>query len=354
MAYILGINISHNPSICLLKDNTPVLFHEEKVDLFNSKSDIICTGIKKLLDQTIYIDDIIFASYRRDPDKEFIDKELIDGYLNLLSKAGIYFNSIHYFPKQHHIYHACKGIYESGFKSAAIIIEDGAGAYMDHLPFHREIESIYHMKSIKNIHSVYKHYSSYYYNLQERGNYPLLPLSNFPNSLLKDKSDLIEYLISDKISIGQWFTETAIEMFRHYDPNQIMNLSKQSSKEFHNAEYINTINNTSYLDLYPAQARSLVNSFDIKNCADLAKQIQFESKELTCKLIEKAIYSTGENNIILSGGYFMNSINNKEYIKTFPNINFYIDPKAYDGGTSVGAAYYLYGLKNDTSYGRQP
>jgi predicted NodU family carbamoyl transferase len=84
------------------------------------------------------------------------------------------------------------------------------------------------------------------------------------------------------------------------------------------------------------------------NCATIAKRIQDETKKHTIRLIQKSIDLTGSKNIVLSGGYFLNCVNNYQYLNHFPDINFYIDPISYDGGTAIGAAkWFWHGLTGD-------
>ena len=84
----------------------------------------------------------------------------------------------------------------------------------------------------------------------------------------------------------------------------------------------------------------------------LAMKLQIETKEHTIKLLEKAFsYSPKTKNVVLSGGYSMNCVNNYEYVKAFPEYNFFVDPVPHDGGTAIGAALWLdkFGEINDTS-----
>ena len=46
----------------------------------------------------------------------------------------------------------------------------------------------------------------------------------------------------------------------------------------------------------------------------------------------------GAYSIVLSGGYALNCVNNYAYVSKFHTKNFFIDPVAHDGGTSIGAA----------------
>jgi carbamoyltransferase len=62
---------------------------------------------------------------------------------------------------------------------------------------------------------------------------------------------------------------------------------------------------------------------------------------------------TGHRDVVLSGGYFLNCSNNYEYIKRFPDLRFFVDPIAHDGGTAIGAAKYLWHkLTGDTTVRR--
>ena len=76
--------------------------------------------------------------------------------------------------------------------------------------------------------------------------------------------------------------------------------------------------------------------------ADFALQVQKQTQDAVCFLIEKAVEKTGQKNIIISGGYGLNVVANNFYIKKFPNINFYFEPLADDTGNSIGGAMLSY------------
>jgi carbamoyltransferase len=67
-----------------------------------------------------------------------------------------------------------------------------------------------------------------------------------------------------------------------------------------------------------------------------------ETEEQMYRLIQKAIDMTGENNVVISGGFGLNCVANYKYLKKFPEIKFYIDPIAHDGGTAIGLARYAW------------
>jgi len=85
-----------------------------------------------------------------------------------------------------------------------------------------------------------------------------------------------------------------------------------------------------------------MNKEEFDAASSIARKIQEETKLHTIRLIKKLLDMVDTNNIVLSGGYFLNCVNNYEYIKEFPEVNFYIDPIAHDGGTAMGAARYVW------------
>ena len=57
-------------------------------------------------------------------------------------------------------------------------------------------------------------------------------------------------------------------------------------------------------------------------------QINFKKKLLIIpkNLINKAVEISGCKNVVLSGGYALNCLNNYQYLDIDPEINLYVDP----------------------------
>ena len=166
--YILGVNISHEPSACLLKDGEIVYFSEDDRLTGVKRPDGEFTELFDLYDRTgqyteifhhtdaikkytKWIDYIVFASYGRNEIDE--DEIIKSNILKAIQKEGISFNTSMMFADNHHIYHAANAFFASGFDDAAALVLDGGGAYdMEYrkeethkhskYPF-REIESIF-------------------------------------------------------------------------------------------------------------------------------------------------------------------------------------------------------------------
>ena len=71
--------------------------------------------------------------------------------------------------------------------------------------------------------------------------------------------------------------------------------------------------------------------------ANLAKKLQVETAKHTRHLIKKCLEISPR--VVLSGGYFLNCVNNYEYLDLFDDpSNLYIEPNSSDAGTALGIA----------------
>ena len=127
---ILGINISHDFSICIYENNeVKNLWYENR---FNLDKNWNVGNLKKFKNHIISIakkitfkpDLVCYASYQRLNIKNttILDEEIIQIIQKQLD------NPIFFFKKnQHHIYHACSSFFFSKFEEAMSIVIDGGG-----------------------------------------------------------------------------------------------------------------------------------------------------------------------------------------------------------------------------------
>ena len=95
--------------------------------------------------------------------------------------------------------------------------------------------------------------------------------------------------------------------------------------------------------------RAKVTPNNHKPYANYAWQVQKQTQDAMCYLIQKAIDKTGSKNICITGGYGLNVVANGYYLKKFPDVNFYFEPLADDSGNSIGGAMWAYRtLSGDT------
>jgi carbamoyltransferase len=352
--YILGINLSHHASLCLMKDGETIYYLEddrwsgEKEANWSLEDEI--HSFRDLPKYTHHIDHIIFTSFCRGERYESIedddgivvsDKQLIEKIKKDLNGWNITYDNCHYFV-EHHLYHACSAFYGSGFDEAAALIMDGTGAYIRDYIHNRECESMYHFSEVGKVellNSVYTPANFLYYDP--------------PFKIESNKT------LSSTLSCGSLFASTQVAT-GIYSPGKLMGLSPYGDLSVSEGdEWYSYDENTNH---WYSNNKTILNSMrkllnnphlsthdgdtvrnsSLRQKSNLAKRIQQESKEHTIHLIELLLDKVDTKNIVLSGGYFLNCVNNYEYIKKFPEINFYIDPMAHDGGTSYGGVKYVW------------
>jgi carbamoyltransferase len=138
---ILGINLSNNGSICLLKDGQ-IDFYLEAERITRKKYDY---AVKDLVNYVADVDVIATVdAHWVLPEKNMITARDIARFKRSFPSA----KHIDY-RKSHHLTHAACGFYNSGFDEAVCIVVDSNGSNVaDKL----EIESIFHAKTSNRFH----------------------------------------------------------------------------------------------------------------------------------------------------------------------------------------------------------
>ena len=313
---VLGVNISHHASTAFYDGKLKHYYEEDRFKKIKywepSKEDYYYNSINKLL--KLKPDIIVYASYDKNyrRNKNFIftkDEELINLVHKQSKKIKYFFN-----PDYHHIYHATCGFYFSKFNEAICIIMDGGGSQPTSHSY-QEMNSIYVFNK-KKIFLKYQMQSNIRFCIGgDREKY-----SDYTKDV---KFGDIDIHFCSKSNPPYEFGDLCLDlgMSPGYDSGKVMGLSSYGySKKKYNLDYVK-----------------------VKK----AKKLQEKSFEYTCALIDKALSYSNIKNIVLSGGYFLNCVNDFKYVKKYPQLNFFVDPVAHDGGTSIGAAifyndYYRY------------
>lgn len=407
--YILGINISHHASSCLIKDGEILYFVEEskilrdkyfeyQQNLFDEtyhspKYDSFYPSLDILKKYTDTVDYVIFTSYGQ----ENWDKEIIKVVGRKLDEGGIKYKTKIFYHENHHIYHAANAFYSSGFDDAVALVMDGGGSYDEEFyknniepqfkyPF-RESESIYKCDYNSGFEPLFKHYSLF--DKDHQGDEQIF---------VETKQSPYKEFFTHSISCGSLFALLA-DMFNTGEDSagKVMGLSSYGDEDYAknpilaedlfyelNGEWVTSIDpgqeiehimlslgidcpfdkidfdiRSVYPDFYSNKiANTRVATSKNKNevekyeqfikYATIAKKCQVETERQTVRLIQKALDLSGSKNVVLSGGYFLNCVNNFNYLKHFPDVNFFVDPISHDAGTAIGAAKWLYhGLSGD-------
>lgn len=277
---ILSLSVTHDASATILENGKITFYLASERITRNKHCDRIVNVLKYLYKKNITKFDVILVNLYTQEDVRF-EQPLRDLFDEHFQYKHLNFNY------EHHIYHAYCGFYNSKFDDALCVILDGHGSEtIKDGESHVEIESIYfaNKKEIKELSKRYK--------IKGKDNQP--------------------------ISVGYKFERLSKKLgFNWYGAGKVMGL---------------------------AQYKGYEDKLDPKwiSCVDECHQVQQETQSEVINTIKKHINQVETKNIVISGGYGLNCVANYEFLKHFPNHNFYIDPVCFDAGISIGQAFYYH------------
>ncbi len=355
MTYILGINHAyHESSACLIKDGSIVAVAEE--ERFNRKKhakparidnpdELPVNAINFCLERagiTLAEVDYIGSSFspaKRLRNKGFEDL-VIEGDWGSHSGESLFYEKLQQVPQRlseiygvdvkgkfhwidHHTSHAGSAYFISPFEEAAILVVDGIGEVESTTLYKGNGNKIKRLKSI-----------------------------NYPHSL---------GFLWEKLSQFLGFTE--------YDACKVMGLASYGNpnKYYDKLRQFVKVNSRDF-NIDHTVARFRVKDFSgLKQIlgskrephdkleerhADIAAALQRITEEILLKLAHNLYKSTGSSNLCLAGGVSLNCVANSFLNEKGAFENIYIQPAAHDGGTSIGAAYFIWNhlLGNSRSF----
>lgn len=330
LKYVLGLNRNHNGSICLLKDGEIVYYIEEE-RLSRYKTDSVpLLGIHKLREYTDEVD--VVGSVGFDDLVDLAEKHkkrlsVYDAMLYKILKVKDYPPHHSYF-KGHHLSHASLAFYNSGFKDAVCVVVDGNGStFMDCV----ETESIFTASYPADFNCIHQRC---YSEFPQIGNVGLD--------------------VSKNISVGHIFEAICMHFgFEWHESGKVMGLSAYGKPNKNLPKVL--IDGRANPEMFRDKKFIYKYETTFQNKADLAYAVQKECQEYVTSFILKAIEMTGNKNVCLSGGFFLNCVANYEYLKHLPEgTNLYIEPISGDAGLSTGVAKHIWHSKTgDTTIRKQ-
>ena len=312
---ILGINASHNSSVCVLKDGEiSFLLEEERLTRF--KHDDTPSKVLEYISKNYQIDEISFSGLGHHWDPNYL--KFYTFTLNLLfPNIPTYICLDH-----HHVCHVVSSFYNSKFKKGIGVVIDGNGSFLNSPEgVKAETESIYTLDYLNPPSCIYK--SNRLINSKE------------PISLTKVYECITTSLGFKWSESGKTMGLSSYGKFNSKIPPLYLNGKG-------NPLLFNNILGTTDAKI-KKKYQYLSNSNDL--IEDLTYKVQQESQEIVGNLIEKYIKETGLKQVCCSGGYFLNCVANYYLIKRFPDIEFYFEPISSDAGTAIGAAKLIWHQK---------
>jgi carbamoyltransferase len=335
--YILGINRSkHDGSIALLKDNN-VIFYIESERLSNIKhDDSVFKSIGLIEQYTDHIDYIVLSGVSNTY-RPYDSYKLTDAYEACVLGLNKTFSNplpiVFDFSDNHHSVHAATAFYNSGFDDALCIVKDGAGSEICFLPedLSTEISSAIVMSYPNVITNLEKHFTN---NNKLEQDKTYINKNVFLTNTISEATAF--ELVAEKVGLTRW------------DAGKVMGLSSYGKEDsripnLYNDDLLNK-------DIFSNQILdgvSLKMNLEIgdtfEDRANLSYKLQKQVQDNVARYIIKALEKTGQKNLCLSGGLFLNCVSNYNLLKQLPpNIKIYVEPMSTDAGNAIGAAKYVY------------
>ncbi len=349
MSIIVSCARGHNASTTLMVDGK-VIFYVEEERLSRMKHDgSPLLGLLKVFEYVDHIDHLVVChTHRHGPELDWTGEDLYMGWIRKLARKKFTYQT-HFIDTIHHELHASCAFLNSGFETAACVIADGAGSFLQTESFPGvgyEFETIFKVKYPLEFDTIYKHIGTKEpIGILDMGGDGKFLATEYPG-LTKTYEAVTEYC-----------------GFSCIDAGKTMGLSPYGKENLDLPELFRNrwANREVFIPNYPNGSRINYERFpvlfeDSKNHKkgeytqiqkDMAYVIQKETETRMIELIRKAHEDTGENNIVVCGGYGLNCVANYKYWKEFPDLNIYCEPISHDGGTSIGAAKYIYTKMND-------
>ena len=342
MSVIVSCARGHNSSTTLMVDGE-IVFYLEEERLSRRKYDgAPLLGLMKVFDYVDHIDHLVVChTHRAGPQLDWCGEDAYHGIIRKLAREKFEFQ-VHNIDVIHHELHASAAFYNSGFETAACVVADGAGSFLnlEGCPDTAyEFETIFKAEYPCDFDTVYKHMGTKaavgYHEVEDN-----VFLTEYPGST-KMYEAVTQYCGFPAIEAGK-----LMGLAPYGEPND--QLPPFFVDGWGNRNVI--------IPTYPNAAQINAYRYDILNedikhhvpneytsiQKDLAYKIQEDTCEYMCGLIEKAVEITDEKNICISGGYGLNCVSNYNYWKRFPDLNIYCEPISHDGGTSIGGAHYIH------------
>ena len=335
MRIALGIHIGHDRGAALIKDGVVIgAISQERLDRIkhSSSSKIPIESINILLKHfnlTIRHVSCIGISYNS------VEGLSVERYYK--EEFEKIYECIHMpiFFTNHHIAHAYSAFFSSGFDEALIFVADGAGDYINGM---QEAESLFIAQNNKVEMVCRRLQNPTIGRLTDERNYLFPYMASFIQDYeisLGKKFSQITHLIGlgrngEGKTMGLAGYGTPLFNFNTYKKGDYLNFSLKYKDLLEEIFAMRALSGKSHKE------------FIQKERANIASTVQLMLENIVLALIEDFLNLYKCENLVLSGGIFLNCLLNHKIIEKFNLKNFFALPSAGDDGQALGAAYYAY------------
>jgi carbamoyltransferase len=341
---ILGIQKDHNSSACLYIDNELRYYNqEERLSRIKKDTGLPINTLLEICKISKKIDVLLISGY----DSIFTENLSI---IKIIQKLGFELSDIFKFIpyyKSHHLLHAAKAFYDSGFSNALVLVYDGKGSSYN-------LSNGYQANETTSIFSVS---SPCNFELKYRRFFTHSPLNEsvkiiWDNSLGISKIPRPNYLsrtmdieIRNDFDVGFMYEGTSRSMGFDDEGGKMMSLQTFGKHDESLPPALDE-NFKFNMNVFKFDDMEKHRGFDILGYPDLqsdekkvnfAYDIQKSFEKIGLNLIKKYLEKTKHNNLIITGGGALNVIANYHYRKHLPeSINMFIEPVCGDEGNCLG------------------
>jgi carbamoyltransferase len=224
---------------------------------------------------------------------------------------------------EHHLAHAASAFLVSPFEKAAILTVDGVGEWSTTTYGLGQGNQIHLMKEIKfptSIGLLYSTITAYLGFSVNNSEYKVMGLAPYGDMNPKTNPYFKKLL-------------------------QVIDVKDDGSYRFDMDYFVyhwgNKMPSKKLCDLLGGPIRK-VSEPVTKRHEDLAAAVQLVLEHITTKMLNHVHKVTKCDNIVLAGGCALNSVYNGKILRNTPFKQIWVQPNATDGGTSIGAAAYVY------------
>lgn len=339
---ILAFNITHDSSVCSVKDGKLEFFCKEERLSGVKRDKHPFKSLEKFAELNLgKVDHALYLTpSNNEPDVEIV----FAAYIR--KKFGVVLEN--YSALKHHDCHAALAFNNSNFDKALVFVIDRNGSMFfanNGNIVARESETAYVADSKNGLTTLRKNFWLNFGYENTKHEVENIIRSNYPNvdiqavnalSIVKVYEAATTLIGQNPLENGKTMGLASYGENKKYDPLFLDNIpinekfihtpEKQTTCFYNNKEPI--INEVDELDYQPY--------------ANRAKQVQLETQKVALNLIKQYVDKTKITNVCIVGGYGLNVVANNFYIKNLPNVKFYFEPVADDTGVPIGAAILKY------------
>ena len=224
---------------------------------------------------------------------------------------------------EHHLAHAASAFLVSPYKKAAILTVDGVGEWSTTTYGLGEENEIHLMKEIRfptSLGLLYSTITAYLGMTVNNSEYKIMGLA--PYGVMDRQKNRYYTLLQKVLDLKE-------------DGSYRLNM------EYFVFHYATKMPSQKMCQLLGGPIRKPESKIDQRH-KDIAAAVQMITEDVLTKIINHVYSVTKTDAIVLAGGCSLNSVYNGKILRNTPFKKIWIQPNASDGGTSIGAAAYVY------------